>query len=103
MSALVGGAVVDVIPGWEPRTCYLKAEGVTRGQAKSAVAWDMGEAFTDMRCRKVWMQEREIPEDEACDYWLDDWYPGYVAWIECAKDASNAIAYWKVEWPRINW
>lgn len=95
-----GTRVVEIIQGWEPRTVYLRATDLTRGQAKAQAAWELCEAFTDLRCRKVWMQEREIREDEAQDYWLDDWYEGYVAWIECAKDAPDAIPHWKIEWPR---
>lgn len=91
--------VLDVLDGWEPRTRYVLADGLTRGQAKARVAWDEGEAFTELRCRRVWLHEREITEDDAAELWMDDWYPGYVAWIGCAQDAAGATAWWELKLP----
>jgi hypothetical protein len=92
--------VADVLYGWEPRTRYVQAESATRGQAKALVAWEDGEPFTALRCRRVWLHEREITEDDALFINMDDWYEGYVGWIECSPKDEGAIAWWEVTWPR---
>ena len=89
----------DSLYGWEPRTRYIRADLTTRGQAKAQVAWEDGEAFTDLRCRKVWLSHREITEDEAMQIWLDDWRPGDTGWLECSKSDPGAVAWWEVTWP----
>lgn len=85
--------------GWEARTMYVQCEATTRGQAKAQVAWEIGEAYVDMRCRRVWLHFRELTEDDAEQVWLDDWYPGYKAWIGCHPSDTGAVAWWEVTWP----
>lgn len=90
----------ETLYGWEPGVRYVLAEGMTRGQAKARIAWDEGEPFTDLRCRLVWLQYREITEADAEDAWLDEWYPGYTAWIGCKQSDVGATAWWEVRVPR---
>lgn len=86
----------EILNGWEPGVYYVKAAESTRGQAKALVADETCEWFLDLRSRKVWLHEREITEADAEDCWLDDWYPGYVAWIACRRDAHGAEAWWEI-------
>jgi hypothetical protein len=86
----------EVLTGWEPGVHYVKVSEATRGQAKALVADATGEWFLDLRSRKVWLHEREITEADAEYVWLDDWYPGYVAWIGCKPDAPGAEAWWEI-------
>jgi hypothetical protein len=92
-------ADAEVLYGWEQHTAFVRAEGVTRGQAKALVAWEIGELFTDMRCRSIWMAHREITEDEACELLCDDWYPGYVGYIQC-DEGPGAERFWWVDYKR---
>lgn len=89
----------DVLHGWEHRTWYLACEHSTRGQAKARVAWDEGELFTDLRCRRVWLVYREVTEQDAQDYWFDDWRPGDEAWLGCKRGTEGAVAWWEVTLP----
>ena len=91
---------LDILYGWEQRTRYVPISLFTRGQAKARIAWDECEPFTALRCRRVWLHYRAIREDEACDLWLDEWWPGYEAWVGCNATDEGAVAWWEVTWPR---
>jgi len=90
----------EIVYGWEHGIHYVKVADATRGQAKALVADETCEWFLDLRSRKVWLHEREITEQEAADNWLDDWWPGYVAWIGCKPDAECAEAWWEIRTAR---
>src|ERR1051326_9077405 len=88
--------MAELLYGWECGVHYVKVDEATRGQAKALVEYETGAFFLDLRCRKVWLHEREITEEEAAEAWLDDWWPGYVGWIACRSDADGAAAWWEM-------
>ena len=90
----------EILHGWEARTMYVVCEGTTRGQAKALVAWDVAMPFTDIRCRRIWLCFKELTEQEAEDAWVEEWRPGYKAWIGCKRTDEGAVAWWEVTWPR---
>ena len=74
----------------------LRADGTTRGKARSFFASKHGTDFTEGRLTKTYYRfdadwEREQREDG-----IEEPYDGWPMW-ECRRDAEGAIAYWKYE------
>jgi hypothetical protein len=89
----------EMLYGFEAHTFYVEASAATRGQAKALVAYEECEPFTDVRCRRVWLELRCVSEEEAADLWLDGWLPDVPVWVACRSDTPGAVAWWELTTP----
>ncbi len=63
-------SIGDSLPSGELFECWdgtMVVYGLTRNQARAKYAWDHGEAYVDVRARRVWIGPWSVVGDVPCE------------------------------------